>query len=126
MSSCPIISIYGGRRVSDVHRVKFIALIGFPVGAFLFPEVRGKAINKMFKDPGNQSYWWAGIGGFFSLMSAQELLALVSLVIGAITAVVNLVEKYHLRKIKKREEERAEQIHQLKVKRLKQGLNDEQ
>lgn len=79
----------------------------------------------MFKDPGNQSYWWAGIGGFFSLMSAQELLALVSLVIGAVTAIVNLVEKYHLRKIKNREEERAEQIHQLKVKRLEQGLSDE-
>ena len=37
----------------------------------------------------------------------------------------NLIEKYHLRKIKKREEERAEQIHQLKVKRLEQGLSDE-
>ncbi|QIM67814.1 hypothetical protein A4G16_02315 [Mannheimia granulomatis] len=79
----------------------------------------------MFKDPGNQSYWWAGIGGFFSLMSAQEILALISLVIGAITAIVNLVEKYQLRKIKRREEERAEQIHQLKVKRLEKGLDDE-
>ena len=79
----------------------------------------------MFKDPGNQSYWWAGIGGFFSLMSAQELLALVSLVIGAVTAIVNLVEKYNLRKIKKREEERAEQSHKLKVRRLEKGLDDE-
>ncbi|WP_207951339.1 hypothetical protein [Mannheimia granulomatis] len=82
-------------------------------------------MDKMFKDPGNQSYWWAGIGGFFSLMSAQEILALISLVIGAITAIVNLVEKYQLRKIKRREEERAEQIHQLKVKRLEKGLDDE-
>ncbi|WP_018652253.1 hypothetical protein [Actinobacillus capsulatus] len=82
-------------------------------------------MDKMFKNLGNQSYWWAGIGGFFSLMLAQEILPLVSLVIGAITAIVNLVEKYQLRKIKVREEERAEQIHQLKVKRLDKGLSDE-
>ena len=79
----------------------------------------------MFKDPGNQSYWWAGIGGFFSLMSAQELLALASLAIGAVTAIVNLIEKCQLKKIKLREEERAEQIHRLKVKRLEKGLDDE-
>lgn len=79
----------------------------------------------MFKDPGNQSYWWAGIGGFFSLMSAQELLALVSLFIAIVTAIVNLIEKSQLKKIKLREEERAEQIHQLKVKRLEKGLDDE-
>lgn len=35
LSHCPIISLYGGRRVTDVHRVNLTALIGNGRGFFI-------------------------------------------------------------------------------------------
>lgn len=71
---------------------------------------------------GNQSYAWSAFGGVIAWLSDQQNLMLLSLAIGIVTACVNMYQKCQEGKIRKRENERAEEIHNLKVRRLKQGL----
>lgn len=80
---------------------------------------------KMFKDPGNQSYIWSGFSGLLAWLGDQNNLMLLSLAIGIITALVNAYSKCSEGRMLKREEERKEEIHKLRVARLKKGLSDE-
>ena len=52
----------------------------------------------MFKDPGNQSYLWSGFSGLLAWFEGRML---------------------------KRENERKEELHQVRMARLKKGLDDE-
>ncbi|PVX40549.1 hypothetical protein C8D76_103122 [Pasteurella langaaensis DSM 22999] len=80
---------------------------------------------KMLKDMGTQSYIWSGFGGFIAWLGDQQNLMMLSLAVGILTALVNMYQKCREGRIKKREEERAEELHQLKVARLRKGLDDD-
>ena len=77
---------------------------------------------KVFKDPGNQSYIWSGFSGFLAWLGDQNNLMLLSLIVGIITALVNAYSKCAEGKALKREEQRKEEIHALKVQAFKRGL----
>lgn len=80
---------------------------------------------KMFKDPGNQSYFWSSFSGVLAWLGDQNNLMVISLLIGIATALVNAYSKCSEGRMMRREEERKEEIHALNVARLKQGLNCE-
>lgn len=80
---------------------------------------------KMFKDPGNQTYVWSGFSGVLAWFTDQNNLMLLSLAIGILTALVNVYSKCTEGRVMKREEERKEEIHKLRMERLKRGLPDE-
>ncbi|WP_239496796.1 HP1 family phage holin [Aggregatibacter kilianii] len=80
---------------------------------------------KMFKDAGNQSVFWSGFGAFWAMYSLQEWLAIFGLLIGLISGLVNMYAKCQEGKVRQNEERRAEEIHKLKVDRLKRGLRDD-
>ncbi len=77
------------------------------------------------KDMGTQSYLWSGLSGFIAWLGDQQNLMMISLSIGIVTACVNLYQRYKESKLRKRENERAEELHRLKMARLQKGLNDE-
>ena len=79
----------------------------------------------MFKDPGNQSYLWSGFSGLLAWLGDQNNLMLLSITIGIITAVVNAYSKCIEGRMLKRENERKEGLHQVRMARLKKGLDDE-
>lgn len=79
----------------------------------------------MVKDPGNQSLALTAFAGFLSWLQDQQNLMFLSLCLGILTALVNMCAKLEERKARRRERERAEEIHKLKVARLKQGLDDD-
>ncbi|MDG6894537.1 MULTISPECIES: hypothetical protein [Volucribacter] len=72
----------------------------------------------MFKDAGNQSYFWSGFGAFWAMYSFEEKLALASLCVGVVTALVNAYAKWQ-------EGKRQKELHDLKVQQLKRGLRNE-
>ncbi len=80
---------------------------------------------KMFKDAGNQTYFWSGFSGVLAWLSDQNNLMILSLVIGIVTALVNAYSKCHEGRAARRAEEREEELHALKVQALKRGLRDE-
>lgn len=80
---------------------------------------------KIMKDMGTQSYIWSSFGGFLAWLGDQQNLMMLSLAVGILTALVNMYQKCREGRIKKREEERAEELHQLKVARLRKGLDDD-
>ncbi|QIA76160.1 hypothetical protein FEE42_01720 [Rodentibacter caecimuris] len=82
-------------------------------------------MRNMFKDPGNQSYFWSSFSGLLAWLSDQQNLMLLSLAIGILTALVNLYSKCSEGRARRRAEEREEEIHALKVQQLKRGLRDE-
>ncbi|QDJ13925.1 hypothetical protein CEP45_08185 [Mergibacter septicus] len=75
------------------------------------------------KDMRTQSYIWSSFGGFIAWLGDQQNLMILSLSIGIVTALTNLYQRYWEGRIKKRDEERKEEIHQLTVARLKKGLD---
>ncbi|ACA32571.1 hypothetical protein [Histophilus somni] len=77
------------------------------------------------KDMGTQSYLWSGLSGFIAWLGDQQNLMMISLSIGIVTACVNLYQRYKESKLRKRENERAEELHRLKMARLQKGLDDE-
>uniref|UniRef100_Q0I4J4 Hemophilus-specific protein, uncharacterized n=1 Tax=Histophilus somni (strain 129Pt) TaxID=205914 RepID=Q0I4J4_HISS1 len=77
------------------------------------------------KDMGTQSYLWSGLSGFIAWLGDQQNLMMISLAIGIVTACVNLYQRYKESKLRKRENERAEELHRLKMARLQKGLDDE-
>ncbi len=74
---------------------------------------------------GTQSYLWSGLSGFIAWLGDQQNLMMISLSIGIVTACVNLYQRYKESKLRKRENERAEELHRLKMARLQKGLDDE-
>lgn len=79
----------------------------------------------MFKDPGNQSYFWSGFSGVLAWLGDQNNLMLVSLAIGIVTALVNIYAKCSEGRALEREEARKAELHELKMARLRKGLSDE-
>lgn len=77
------------------------------------------------KDMGTQSYLWSGLSGFIAWLGDQQNLMMISLSIGIVTACVNLYQRHKESKLRKRENERAEELHRLKMARLQKGLDDE-
>lgn len=80
---------------------------------------------RMFKDAGNQTYFWSGFSGVLAWLSDQNNLMILSLVIGIVTALVNAYSKFYESRAARRTEEREEELHTLKVQALKRGLIDE-
>ncbi|OLV27326.1 hypothetical protein [Haemophilus parainfluenzae] len=80
---------------------------------------------KMFKDPGNQTYVWSGFSGVLAWLGDQNNLMLLSLAIGILTALVNVYSKCAEGRMMRRENERKEEIHKVRMERLKRGLPDE-
>lgn len=76
------------------------------------------------RDMGTQSYIWSGFGGFIAWLGDQQNLMMISLAIGIVTACANLYQRCEEGKHRKREFERAEELHQIKMKRLRKGLDD--
>ncbi|TCJ98829.1 holin family HP1 protein [Volucribacter psittacicida] len=79
----------------------------------------------MFKDSSTQSYLWSIITSILAWFSDHQNLMILSLALGVVTSVVNLYNRNEERKIKQREQQRAEELHAIKMARLKQGLEDE-
>lgn len=77
------------------------------------------------RDMGTQSYIWSGFGGFIAWLGDQQNLMMLSLAIGIVTACANLYQRCEEGKYRRRAEERAEEEHQVKIKRMKAGLSDE-
>ncbi|MFD0965284.1 phage holin [Seminibacterium arietis] len=77
------------------------------------------------KDAGTQSYIWSGFGAFFALLSLQEWLAVISLTIGVITMLVNSYYKKKDNERKNAERARLEELHKLRVERMKLKLERE-
>lgn len=80
---------------------------------------------KMFKDAGNQTYFWSSFSGVLAWLGDQNNLMILSLLIGIVTALVNAYSKFYENRVAKRAEEREEELHVLKVQALKRGLRDE-
>lgn len=80
---------------------------------------------KYMKDMGTQSYIWSSFGGFIAWLGEQQNLMILSLAIGIVTACANLYQRCEDGKRRKREDERAEELHQAKMARLRKGLDDE-
>lgn len=70
-------------------------------------------------------YFWSGFGAFWAMYSFQEWLAIMGLVIGLISGLVNMYAKCQEGKVRKNEERRAEEIHRVKMKRLSLGFDDD-
>ena len=79
----------------------------------------------MFKDPGNQSYLWSILSSAMAWLGEQNNLMLLSIAIGIITALVNAYSKCAEGRMLKREDERKEELHQVRMARLRKGLDDE-
>ncbi len=77
------------------------------------------------KDAGTQSFIWSGFSSVLAWLGDNQNLMMISLAIGIITTLVNLFSRFQEYHVRAREEERTEELHALKVKRLKQGLSDE-
>lgn len=89
----------------------------------------------MLRDSGNQSIFWTSFSGVLAWLGDQQNLALISLAVGIFTAVVNMYskcregqaqanrEKQEALVIANRER-REEEIHQIKMERLRRGLVD--
>lgn len=74
------------------------------------------------KDATNQTYIWSFISSVLAWFSNHQNLMLLSLGIAIITSLINLLDKRRERKRKEREHQRAEELHSIKIARLKQGL----
>ena len=81
-------------------------------------------MNRMLKDAGNQSVFWSGFGAFWAMCSLQEWLAILGLLVGTISAVVNMYAKCQEGKVRKNAERRADEEHKLKIEQLRRGLRD--
>lgn len=89
LSPCPIIFLYGGRRVSDVHRVNFIALMVYAAGLFIASK-SGWNMNKMKntfqKMPveSQVSGWFTSLFGMLTLSEWAILIGIAVTVCGYI------------------------------------------
>lgn len=92
--------------------------------AFLLPRKVGWSM-KLMKDMGTQSYIWSGISTWLAWLGEQQNLMLLSLAIGIVTAIAGLIQRFDEWRRRKREDERAEELHQAKMARLRKGLSDE-
>lgn len=82
-------------------------------------------MRTMWKDAGNQSMFWSGFGAFWAMYSLQEWLAILSVVIGLISGLVNMYAKCQEGKARENEERRAEELHRVKMERMRKGLDDD-
>ncbi|AGI32734.1 TPA: hypothetical protein PXF07_002316 [Mannheimia haemolytica] len=80
---------------------------------------------KLMKDMGTQSYIWSGFSTWLAWLGEQQNLMLLSLAIGIVTAIAGLIQRFDEWRRRKREDERAEELHQAKMARLRKGLSDE-
>lgn len=74
------------------------------------------------RDMGTQSYVWSSFGGLLAWLGEQHNLMMLSLAIGIVTACANLYQRCQEGKYRQRENERAEELHQLEVARQKKEL----
>lgn len=79
----------------------------------------------MHRDFGNQTYFWNLLGGLIAWLSDQQNLMILSLVLGMITTLVNMYSKCQEGQIRRRDEQRKEELHELQVKKLKKDVDDE-
>lgn len=77
------------------------------------------------KDPGAQSVFWSGFGAVWAMYTLQEWLAIIGVVVGVVSGVVNMYSKCKEGKARENEERRAEEMHKLKMEQLRRGLRDE-
>lgn len=82
-------------------------------------------MKSMLRDSGNQSMFWSAFGSFWALYTLQEWLAIVGVIVGIISGLVNMYAKCNEGKARENEERRAEELHQVKLERLKRGVRDE-
>ena len=96
------------------------------MGFFIAPQItKARWSMRMFKDPENQTYVWSGFSGVLAWLGDQNNLMLLSLAIGIITALVSAYSKCAEGRMMRRENELKEEIHKVRMERLKRGLPDE-
>ncbi|WP_426839518.1 hypothetical protein [Glaesserella parasuis] len=94
-------------------------------------------MKNAMRDAGMQSYAWNGLTGWLAWLGDQQNLMFISLALGIVTALVNMYSKCREGKIKRRQEERAEEkhkaemrhleeMHQIRKQQLSRGLSNEQ
>lgn len=96
----------------------------YAVGVFYCLEKAGLGMKAMWKDAGNQSMFWSGFGAFWAMYSFQDWLAILSIIIGLISGLVNMYAKCQEGKCRDNEERRAEELHRVKMERLRKGVDD--
>ncbi|QIM63161.1 hypothetical protein A1D29_07635 [Pasteurellaceae bacterium Orientalotternb1] len=77
-------------------------------------------MNNAMKDLGTQSYTWNGLTGFLAWLGDQQTLMVISMALGILTAIVNMYSKFQEHKVRRRQEERAEEKHQLEMQQLRE------
>lgn len=75
------------------------------------------------RDMGTQSYIWSGISSWLFWLGDQQNLMLISLAIGIVTAIAGLVQRFEESRRRKREEARAEELHQAKMDMYRKRAN---
>lgn len=69
--------------------------------------------------------FWSAFGTFWAMYTLQEWLAIIGLIIGVVSGLVNMYAKCKEGQARQNEERRAEEMHSLKMEQLKRGLRDE-
>lgn len=77
-------------------------------------------MNNAMKDMGMQSYAWNALTGWLAWLGDQHNLMMLSLALGILTAVVNMYSKCQEGKVRRRQEERAEEKHKLEMQQLRE------
>ncbi|AGO16006.1 hypothetical protein [Glaesserella parasuis] len=72
-------------------------------------------MKNVMRDMGTQTYIWSGFSGIIAWLSEQQNLMILSLAIGIVTACANLYQRCDEGKAKRRERERAEEAHQIRM-----------
>lgn len=111
-------------RISEIKQNDFIRPDWFSSRGFFIASKAGWGMSQMFKDMSLQSYLWSLGSGVFGFFTNQHNLMLLSLAIGVMTALANAYHKCQEGRFQKREFERAEELHQVKMARLRKGLDD--
>ena len=65
------------------------------------------------RDVGTHSYAWNGLAGWLAWLGDQQNLVVISMALGILTAIINMWSKFQEYKVRRRQEERAEEKHRL-------------
>lgn len=76
-------------------------------------------MKNVMKDVGSQSVFLSGLSAFLSWLADQHNLLVISLILAIITSLWNIHSKWEERKVRKRQEQRAEEKHSLEMEHLK-------
>lgn len=72
------------------------------------------------RDVGTQSYAWNGLAGWLAWLGDQQNLVVISMALGILTAIINMWSKFQEYKVRRRQEERAEEKHRLEMQQLRE------